>query len=261
MRGWAVVAAVVLVTAAAGVSRAEPGVGERYVDAGRPFSVRVPAGYHRIASPAANILVQWVDAVRGLSLAVAWSAMDTSAWKSSSRLTMRLAVEAGMRVTTKGFTRITSRTFDYRDLPAMEIEYEFLGEDGQPLRTIMRYYFTGNGQYMALIMGPPAAFEAARGELVSALDSFELKAPWHGPVTVGGVGAQQLGMVVGLVIMGALALVVFFIARSSGRRAPARGPYLGPPPYGPPPGAYPPPPGGYPPPPGYPPPGPEPPRR
>ena len=40
----------------------------------------------------------------------------------------------------EGVQEIDGRFFEHHGLPGYEIEYEFLGEDGQPLRALMRFY-------------------------------------------------------------------------------------------------------------------------
>jgi len=196
-----------------------PAAGARYTDPTHPFSLVPPAGYRRLHSPPANIVAQWIDQRRDLSVAVAWSRLDTTAWKGTSKLTLRVALEAGMRLSTRGFRKIAARAFDHGELPGYEIEYEFEGEGGRVLRTLMRYYFTGDGQYMALAMGPPARFVAARAELVEALDSLEVKATWKGGWGgKGGFGAAQVGALLGVMLISVVALVIWLVARGGSRR-------------------------------------------
>ena len=134
--------------------------------------------------------------------------MDTSHWRGGSKLTLRLALEAGMRVSTKGFKKIDGRFFEHHGLPGYEIEYEFLGEDGQPLRALMRFYFTGDAQYLMFAIGPPAPFVAARAAVVAQLDSFDSTAPWKGSLLTqgSGVGGRRdpgaLGLIFILMVIG-----------------------------------------------------------
>jgi hypothetical protein len=246
MRRRLAVAAAVLGVAFAGVAAA--GEDGRYRDPTHPFSIVPPAGYEQLAAPPANIKVQWVEVRRGLSLAVVFARLDTTAWKGSSRLTLRLAIEAGMRVSTRGFRKIAARTFDYRDLPAYEIEYEFTSDEHNVLRALMRYYFTGDGQFMVLVMGPPAEFDRARADLLAALESFDLQATWKGGWGgAGGVGAAQVGALVGVALVSLVAVIIWLVARSATRArpglrpgppgpwgaGPAAGPHAGAAPWGP----------------------------
>jgi hypothetical protein len=212
----------VLVFSTVTLAAAASAPAQRYTHPRHPFAIQIPPSYSEVEPPPAALLGQWVDHEQRVSLSVAYVAVDTSAWRSSpmARFLMPMAMEAGMRVATKRFKRIASRTFEYRQLPALEMEYEFERDEGTKVHALGRYYFTGDGQYSVTVMGSIEAFAATRGEFATLLDSFELKAQWRSLRER--LRILRFAPVAGLLLAGIVALSVYLVVRSGRPPRPRR---------------------------------------